>query len=224
MEIFPKIHGLFKRHQGKGPNHNKFIIGQWSLPEFEYLRDNVWNWTEKIDGTNIRVCWYRNPLISTVEFKGRTDKAETPKHLLVRLEEMFDAKKLEKVFPLSEEEPDVYLYGEGFGYKIQGGCKYFNGHKAVDFILFDVKIGKYWLRREDVSDIANNLNIRVVPTVGKGTIQEAIDMVRAGFKSTFGDFLAEGLVLKPQAELLNRMGGRIITKVKTKDFVEDKNE
>lgn len=43
-------------------------------------------------------------------------------------------------------------------------------------------------------------------------------MARLGFKSTWGDFQAEGIVARPSVELKNRAGERIITKIKCKDF------
>ena len=44
-------------------------------------------------------------------------------------------------------------------------------------------------------------------------------MVRKGFKSFWGDFRAEGLVVRPGADLLDRHGNRVITKIKHKDFI-----
>lgn len=41
-----------------------------------------------------------------------------------------------------------------------------------------------------------------------------------GFKSQWGDFIAEGIVARPMTELKNRNGSRIITKIKHKDFAE----
>lgn len=218
---YPKIQGLYKRYMyldKKDPNYGKFIIGQYSKPEFELLKDIQWIWTEKVDGTNIRVCCYTDPNIQKIEFKGKTDRAEIPSHLLAKLQETIKKEKIFSIFKVSEEMPDIYLYGEGYGYKIQSGCKYFGGKKEVDFILFDVKIGNIWLKREDVEDIARHLEIKVVPIIGRGTIDEAINLVKTGFKSTFGDFIMEGLVIRPQVELRNRRGHRIITKIKYKDF------
>ena len=222
---YHKIQGLYKRYMyldRKDPNYGKFIIGKYSKPEFKYLKDNKWVWTEKIDGTNIRVCCYTNPLIQEVELKGKTDKAEIPNHLLERLKVLFPKDKIFSIFELSEEKPDVYLYGEGYGYKIQSGCKYFGGRKEVDFILFDIRIGNWWLKREDVEKVAYQLGIKVVPIVGQGTINEAIKFIKRGFTSMFGDFRAEGLVIRPEIELKSRGGERIITKIKYKDFCEEK--
>ena len=58
---------------------------------------------------------------------------------------------VEQVFGI--DPVDVTLYGEGYGARIQkGGGKYLA--KSCDFVLFDVKIGDWWLRREAVDEIA----------------------------------------------------------------------
>ena len=64
-------------------------------------------------------------------------------------------------------------------HKIHGLYKrYKEGEKKVNFILFDIKIGNTWLKREDLEDIACQLGIIIVPIVGKGTIKEAIKRVK----------------------------------------------
>ena len=45
-----------------------------------------------------------------------------------------------------------------------------------------------------------------------------IGLVRKGVGSEWGDFPAEGIVARPATELCTRGGGRIITKIKHKDF------
>ena len=207
MEKYHKIQSTFKRDD----KTHKFIEGEWSLPEFEYLRNNTWIYTEKIDGTNIRLGWI--PEVG-INIGGRTDNAQIPTFLYRKLTELFTADKLREAFPKTE----VMLCGEGYGAKIQkGGGNYIPD--GVDFILFDVRIGDWWLRREDVEGIAQNLGIKVVPEVGRGMISGAIEMVKNGFKSSFGDFPAEGMVLRPIVELKSRSGHRIITKLKGKDFI-----
>jgi len=226
MDTYHKIQGLYKRDMNKeSSNYGKFIIGQYSLPEFELLKNILWEWTEKIDGTNIRCIFYTNPLIpNKIEFKGKTDKAEIPKHLLIKLQELFTEKKLQKIFEMGEDKFDVCLYGEGYGYKIQKGEKYFDNKEEVDFILFDIKLGNKWLSRKKIIEIAQKLNIKTVPIIGEGTIDEAEKFVKKGFKSTFGNFIAEGLVIKPKYELKDIYGHRIITKIKYRDFKEELNE
>ncbi len=66
--------------------------------------------------------------------------------------------------------------------------------------------------------IALSLKIRPVPIVDTGTLQDGIELMRNGLVSTWGQFPAEGIVMKPEIELKTRAGNRIITKIKHKDF------
>jgi len=214
MKQYHKINGLYKRD-----DNGDFIVGDFAQPEFAYLFNNEWVGTEKIDGTNIRIIWDGKK----VEIKGKSDNANIPSFLLIRLEEMVSKFDWEKTFPGIKYDAEgkrvanVTLYGEGYGAKIQkGGGDYIpNG---VDFILFDVFIDDWWLKREDVDGIAQTLGIESVPVLFKGTLGQAIEMVKGGFKSTIGNAKAEGLVLVPSVELFSRKRERIITKLKTKDF------
>lgn len=198
------------------------IIGQYALPEFEYLKDNTWVFTEKIDGTNVRVMWGGAGL----SFNGKSDNAQMPMFLITKLQELFDTTPKRKLFKeLFEQpnedgtidEPEVCLYGEGYGAKIQkGGGNYIKD--GVGFVLFDIKIGDMWLERENVEDIANKFGLKVAPIIGEGTLDDAIELAKKGFSSQWGDFLAEGIVLRPKTELKTRRGDRVITKIKHKDF------
>lgn len=211
MSEYHKIQSVFKRDKVT----NRFIEGEWSTPELEYLHDKIWQWDEKIDGTNIRVVFDGE----TRRFGGRTDNASIPAHLIARLEDLFPVSKLRAVFPPTIERfPDksVTLYGEGFGHKIESGGAYLG--KDVDFCLFDVRVGRWWLRLHDVHDLAEKLGVRHAPYCGEGTILEAIGNVREGFRSAIGTAQAEGLILRPKVPLFDRSGQRIITKIKTRDF------
>jgi len=204
MIEYPKIQSIYKRDE----KTHKFT-GVFSLPEFAYLQLNHWTFTEKIDGTNVRVMWDGQD----VKFGGRTNNAQMPIFLYDKLRELFPVDKFAALYP---DQP-MTLYGEGYGAKIQkGGGNYIKD--GVSFILFDVLVDSWWLRRPDVENVASALSIDVVPIVGVDTLFRACEIVRQGFKSTFGDFIAEGLVLKPTVELFNRMGQRIVTKVKHTDF------
>ena len=219
MAEYQKIQTLFKRDE-----RNIIIPDQFTYPEFEVLKDLKWECTEKIDGTNIRIELESsgNPEDGIImSFKGRTDKAVIPEHLLTKLNWLFDRERLMEVLNITDETQDcnITLYGEGYGAKIQKGGNYISND--VNFILFDVKIGKWWLDRESIKDIANKLGINVVPLMGYMTIPEAIEYVKKGFKSTIAenkDYDAEGLVLKAPCGLLKRDGERLITKIKTVDF------
>lgn len=214
---YQKIQTLFKRDE-----RHCILPEQFTYPEFEALKNCKWECTEKIDGTNIRIEleFVGNDMV-VVEFKGRTDRAQIPSHLMKRLEEeLFGSIDWRTIFP-DMTEGHITLYGEGYGAKIQNGGNYIRN--GVDFILFDVKVDRWWLGRDAIEDIAGKLNIKAVPLMGYMTIPEAIDFVREGFKSTIAentDYNAEGLVLKAPCGLLRRNGERLITKIKTVDFKE----
>ena len=111
----------------------------------------------------------------------------------------------------------VCLYGEGYGAKIQkGGGNY---RQDQGYVLFDVKIGEWWLERYSVEEIASTLKIDIVPVIGHGTLYDMVEKARSGFNSTWGDFKAEGIVARPCCELKSRNGNRVITKIKYRDFM-----
>ena len=248
MPTYPKIQTLFKRHL-EGPKKGKLIKGQWTTPALEYLSRNQWEFTEKVDGTNIRIGFDYRRLrhVANPSFGGRTENAVIPKHLLEMLEDWFHY----DLFMDNDLRERVTLFGEGYGDKIQNGGKYFDKVRHLKdeptrftgFVLFDVKIGEFWLERENVNDIAKKLGIESVPVIGQGTLYDAIDIVEsgltwdshgkmtnwggtignnkrrfAGLKSNWGDFEAEGIVARPMTPLTDRKGDRIITKIKGVDF------
>lgn len=219
---YQKIQTLFKRDE-----KNVIIPTKLTLPEFGYLKDCKWEATEKIDGTNMRVELTpeiddNGELVNLlIEFKGRTDNAQIPAHLLAKMQTLFDKNSLiECFYPCGKEDLcPVTIFGEGYGMKIQKGGNYIKD--GVDFILFDVKVGKWWLNREACEKIASELGLKIVPLIGMMTLKEAIEYVKQGFKSTIAenkDYDAEGLVLKTPNGLLRRNGERLITKIKTVDF------
>lgn len=205
---YTKIPNIFKREEfGK----NRIIEGEYATPELEYLANVPWVWTEKVDGTNIRVIWDGH----AVSFGGRTDKAQIPANLVNRLNDLFGGTNKEEIFEQKFGETPVILFGEGFGEKIQKGGGLYG---PVDFILFDVFCGGMWLMRDSVEDIANTFGIRTVPSVGTGTLPEAVEYVRQHPKSFLRDAEMEGVVCRPVCELSDRRGNRLIVKVKCRDF------
>ncbi len=163
MNPYHKIDSIFKRDsKGKFYSH-------YSCPEFEYLANNKWRGTEKLDGTNIRVMWDNG-----LAFGGRSDAAQIPAPLVNRLNKLFTSDKLAKYF----FEP-VCLYGEGIGPKIQKGSKY----GEVDFVLFDVRVGDWWLKDDALWQISDQLEIKLAPTKFLGNLKEAVEMVKMGIPS-----------------------------------------
>ncbi len=210
MKEYHKIQTVYLRDPEN--NHKTLLEGAWAKPEFELLKDIDWLCTEKIDGTNIRVMWDGK----NVAFGGKTDNAQIPSVLFKALQAAFTNEKMEACFP---DADNVCLYGEGYGKKIQKGGNYLPDR--ADFILFDVKVGNWWLTREANEDVAAKLYIDVVPVIGVWKLEQAIEYARQGFKSTIAqnrNYVAEGLIMKPKVELFNRRGDRIIAKIKHKDF------
>ena len=204
MIEYPKIESLYMRDE----KTHRFRLGDFRRPEFEYLYNNPWTATEKVDGTNIRIGWDGE----SVEIAGRTDRAQIPVFLLEHLNGMFTPTRFSGMDPMT-------LYGEGYGAKIQKGG---GNYKAdgVDFVLFDVRCGDWWLREIDVQDVSEKLCIQTVPAMYSGGLDGIEGMVFNGFESYWGEFPAEGVVCKPAVEMNTRAGARIIVKLKTKDFAQ----
>jgi hypothetical protein len=146
---YHKIDSIFKRN-----TQSRLVETEYARPEFEYLANNMWVFTEKVDGTNIRLGYGGSPEFRGNEhafIRGRTDAAQIPPHLLLRLVDIMRAAPFESVF-----DGPVVLYGEGYGAKIQkGGGNYIPD--GCDFALFDVRVGNWWLRRDAVEDVADKL-------------------------------------------------------------------
>jgi hypothetical protein len=212
MKTYHKIQTLFLRDPET--NYKRLMEGTWSKPEFQYLQNNIWIIDEKIDGTNIRILW--NGI--KVEIRGKTDNAQLHVDLITNLQEMFTPNKMAELFPHEDgqPEPNVCLYGEGCGAGIQKGGGNYGQDKH--FKLFDVKVGSLWLERENVEDIGIKLGCDQAPAMELMSLVDAVELVRKGFNSKYGDFQAEGIIARPVVEMTNRYGERIITKLKHSDF------
>lgn len=211
MQKYTKIETIYKRDVG-GTKH--LIEGEFRNKLVEYLKDSKWYGTEKIDGTNIGIVWDGH----RVTFQGRTERAELPKHLIEKLHTLFSGVETEELFEQLFGEKQVILFGEGFGAKIQSGGSYISND--CDFILFDVYMvdSDTWLTRESIESIATTFNIRVVPVVFEGTLDEAVAYVKSHPKSTIGVADMEGIVCKPLVDCYDRNHDRLIIKIKWEDF------
>lgn len=83
MKEYHKIQTVYKRNPET--KFKTLLEGDFSLPEFEYLRDNAWVFTEKVDGTNIRVMFDGK----NITFGGKTDGAQIPSFLITALNNRF---------------------------------------------------------------------------------------------------------------------------------------
>jgi hypothetical protein len=188
---------------------------------FQYdltIEDNSNYFTNSIlvHNTNIRVMWDGEK----ITFSGKTDTSQIPNKLVNWLVDRFIGKE-EQFKEIFKDATQVCLYSEGYGHGIQKAGKDYRADQSIT--LFDVKIHEWWLERHNVEDIALKLGLDVVPIIGKGSLAGMVEITKNGFKSQWGDFVAEGIVAWPEAYLFTRGGERIITKVKHKDFTRMKD-
>ena len=189
-------------------------------------------WDDGIEGRTINGVEFK------VRIAGKTDNAQIPKNLLKHMQEKYPNEKvlaalgLKEFIPVEEWEnehnwltyeqiPNIYtIYGEGYGEGIQSGGWYIKG--GNEFIVFDVKVNDIYLKTDARDEIATKLGAPIVPFIGYFTLDEAIAYVRKGFRSRVAQNtdakMAEGLVLRTDLGLRNRMGNRLIVKIKYEDF------
>ena len=201
---YHKIDSVFKRDPAT--KNKRFLMWEFSRPQFRYLSQSLWAGTEKIDGTNIRL--YKNG-----DIKGRTDNAQIHPGLYEHLLSV-SARLVAADLP-----EDTVLYGEGYGAKIQSGGHYITDGQS--FALFDVMISGNIQPRESVDDIARTIGVKAAPVLGYYPLVEWVELIQLRrFAESFLHSGArnEGVVLRPIIELQDRTGRRIITKLKFKDF------
>lgn len=211
MKDYHKIETLFERDM---EGSKKLIEGKFRNEAVEYLKNNQWIFTEKVDGTNIRVHWDGH----RVMFGGRTDAAQIPTNLMYKLNDLFLGITNEQLFEQKFGAQPVTFYGEGYGAKIQSGGAY---SKEPEFILFDIAVGDTFLARKDIEELATTFNVKCVPIVFTGIIQEAVDYVKQKPNSLIAQEIkeSEGLVGTPMIRVLDHRGNRIIIKIKVRDFI-----
>src|SRR3990167_7914906 len=97
---YHKIETLFERDM---EGSKKLIEGSFRNECVEYLKDNQWVFTEKVDGTNIRIYWDGHCVI----FSGRTDNAQLPSSLVQVLNKLFLGITNEQIFEQKFAEQPV---------------------------------------------------------------------------------------------------------------------
>jgi hypothetical protein len=222
MKPYHKIENIWKRDQ---EDKSKLINGAWTLPVFKYLENNNWDAYEKVDGTNVRVIYRPDEFGGEVSFAGRKDLTDGegnyklpnfhPKLWEVLIDK-FQPGFFTCFFDLEKSgDSEITLYGEGFGEKIQNG-----GYGSPSFCLFDIMIGGVWMEQDFVSQLAASSGLQRAPLLASMPLADIIADVRHGFDSSWGNFPAEGVVVRPPMELQDRFGRRVIAKIKTKDLLK----
>ncbi len=211
MSEYHKIETLYERDLKTHRLVQPLILKN---PTYSLLKE--WDFTEKIDGTNIRCIWECaiEGRAESLRFGGKSDNAQMHAELIAWLQTNVTAEKMRAVFP----EVDAVIYGEGYGAGIQKGGGYSPTKKLI---VFDVLVGgRWWLNDANMRDVASKLGLDAVPFIGTMSLEDATEKVKVGFKSALGDgsMNAEGIVGRPRETLFDKKMARLIVKLKTKDF------
>lgn len=210
---YPKIETLYNRDPN---NMKRIVVGDFRCPEFKAI--NRWRISEKVDGTNTRIATLPG---GQVFYGCRTDSAQLPPFLLQFLVDTYPLEILRK--GIQESTEVITIYGEGYGHKIQKGVNY--RESGVSFRVFDIRVGDIWLSYEAVEEIAANIGMPTVPNFGVMDFDSAVAGI-GGFSVVSQqeggnkEYVAEGIVAKSEPLMLNRIGERIIWKLKVRDFDE----
>ena len=222
MKEYQKIPAVFKRD-----TQTHKLIPEYISPEVEYLANNLWSYSEKVDGTNTQINWDGH----VITLGGRTEKAQIPDPLKSFLETNYVTHEMEEVFEQLFGDKDVTIYGEGYGYKItipqhyNGNNVYFKD-KGVGFRVFDVNINGYYLSKDNMIDVAQKLGMEHIEILGYATLPQLIDKMKTHPNSplieanTGNQYEMEGYVATPAVPMYNNKGERIIVKIKWKDVKE----
>lgn len=196
---YPKINGVYKRH-ADGPDKGKFIMGEYSLPEYEQLLNVPWYWTYKWDGTCSGIYFRED---SYPYAFGKSKKSQLTK-------EMADALANWSIGPGSQfRKSGLTIYGELVGPKIQSNP---HGLEHVTFQPFDVRYQDHFWPKHRVFEEIPGAQYYVTQTLGDAIQQFA---GRLGAPPP-GKRYEEGFVGTP--DLCELKGNRITTKLKWKDF------
>ena len=206
--IYPKIDSLYLFDN----TIKKYLPDVYANKSVELLKDCQWYFTEKVDGTNLRLIWDGYNLT----YGGRTLKTNlSNKKRIAYIESNLVNKDIETILEQLFKEKEVVIYGELFG----GDVGIANYSSEYQFRVFDIWVDGYWLEYENIVEVANNLSFNVVPIVLKGTIEDGVNFVKNTNKSELSETgVFEGIVGKPIGDFYDRNGERIIVKIKKAHF------
>lgn len=208
MREYHKIETLFKFD-----NSTKKYTNEFYNQNVELLKNHLWVFTEKIDGVNFRICWDGHKLT----YAGRTDKVVFSNKQIEFIENQLVTEEKEIMFEQLFQDKEVIVFGELYGNKILNGGLYTDG-KGLAFKVFDILICDIYLTYESTKQLCEQLNYDIVPVVLEGTIADGINYVKNNTTSTFSKATLEGLVGKPVGDFRDRLGKRIVVKIKKRDL------
>lgn len=215
--LYHKISGPFKR---SATDLKKVDVTKFVSPTVELLtHSDIWLFTEKIDGTNVRLIWDGHNL----SYNGRSNNADLHKDLKKVLDGLWTERvgleqRIEELFG----EREVIIIGEGYGPGIQKGGGNYAAEKS--FIAYDVMVDGKYLAYDTSRALLTELSIPALQAISEypASLGWGIDIVANGLYSQFGnkDFYAEGLVAITDRPLYDNNGNRLIVKLKHEDLFD----
>jgi hypothetical protein len=169
---------------------------------------------EKIHGTSAHISWKEDKLSF---FSGG---AKHPAFL-----SLFDQLALRSQLDLSGIK-SLTFFGEAYGGNVMKMKQTYGD--TLKFVVFEVKVGEYWLNVPAAAELAKQFGFDFVPYCRIDTTLEALDAVMKSpsvqaIKLGMGNnHTREGVVLRPIEEMTAN-GGRVIAKHKNPDFKETKS-
>jgi ATP-dependent RNA circularization protein (DNA/RNA ligase family) len=211
MHNYHKIQAPFKRTTAKDVLIDENVYSDCYI---SMLSNITWLGTEKIDGMNLNLCYDGNHL----SVKGHTDKTMFSQEQIDWFDR-FLTPELEQMFEQYYGEEEVIFHGEFVGPKIQGNLYNLDDYKFIVFDIYSVTKDVYY-SQPVVKCIAENFGLEVAPLVVVGTLQRIIEYVKSAPSSMLNPKQEmEGVVIRPEHELKNFSGHRIIYKVKLRDLL-----
>lgn len=211
---YPKIETLYNRNK----ETFRVIEGEYRCAEFGLIRPEAWFFQEKIDGTNIRVQWDGEKL----EIGGRTNNAQLAGDLVANILKALPVDKVTSTLTDANPIEPVILFGEGYGPGIQKGGGLYRAEKG--FILFDVRVGEWWLEWSKVKEIARALDLPHVPVYDMTLEEVQYALVMDNLRSLCSKDvrMTEGVIMRTEPTVRFRHGGRVMAKLKAVDFQHGK--
>lgn len=173
--------------------------------------------SEKIHGTSAHISFKEGKLTF---FSGGEKHA--------KFEDLFEVDVLCATYSSIYDGMDLVLFGEAYGGSQQGMSATYG--KELKFIVFDVKMGDYWLDVPNADQVTKKLGLEFVYYKKIHTTMKAIDRerekpsIQAKRNGIKEDKMREGIVLRPLLELKKNNGKRIIVKHKNDAFMETKTK
>jgi hypothetical protein len=205
MHEYGKTENIFTRDE----ETHKLVPWDYRQEEVRLIDQHSWLFTEKIDGTNVRLTFmpaqdeldYEMYGTFSVALRGRSDNATLPEDLEVPAFAREPEDEPGAIFEtyrqlgLADElgpraDIAVTLYGEAYGAGIQKGGGYSPDKRIRYFdlvttpIIDGVQAGRHSFRPfTQLQAVADTLSLPLVPVLAFDHLTKAVEGVRAGFPS-----------------------------------------